>query len=145
MWCANSDQQDNTNCFNSLSDQGVVSTPSLVTMCIVCFCMSVCVCVCMHARACACMYVHVYMCASNLILLGNKSLQAGVAKFHHTYPHQPFPLYSSYIIVCIMLLFCLLYFSQLTPCLDAIYNANSCPAYCRDVCEQYGCVIVCNI
>ena len=39
----------------------------------------------------------------------------------------------------------LLYSSQLTPCLDAIYNATSCPAYCRDVCKQSSCITVFNI
>ena len=54
VWCGNSDQHNNTNCFTSLINQGVINTPSMVTMCVVLAThMSVCVCVCVRV-CCIC-------------------------------------------------------------------------------------------
>ena len=65
--CSNSDRYNNTNCYTSLSNQGLISTPTLVTVCVyysVCVCcvsVHLCVCVlCVCPSVCVC--VCVYMC-----------------------------------------------------------------------------------
>ena len=60
VWCGNSDRHNNTNCFTSLSNQGVISTPSLVTIYIyiMVVCLCVCVCVCVPACVCVCACIH---------------------------------------------------------------------------------------
>ena len=66
VWCGNSDRHNNTNYFTSLSNQGVFSTPSLVSSMLLyeCVCTYICVCIC----TCVCTFVHVlYMCVHTCV------------------------------------------------------------------------------